>query len=178
MIILDSHERVLGHGNETTLNDVRSKFWIVSGQKVVKSVLHQCVTCRWYQRRPLLPPKTPDLPGYKVNTSYASQCTRLDYAGPLFIKNNIDTSLKVYIFLFTCASSCPLHLELTPNVEALAFIRESERFTARRGAPHVIANDNFKAFKSSVVKKFMLCRGVRQKFILPNSPWWGGFYEQ
>ena len=24
----------------------------------------------------------------------------------------------------------------------------------------------------------MLCLGVRQKFILPASPWWGGFYER
>ena len=24
----------------------------------------------------------------------------------------------------------------------------------------------------------MLCLGVRQKFKLPASPWWGGFYEQ
>ena len=178
MIILDSHERVLHHGIETTLSDVRSKFWIVKGRKAVKSVLRKCVTCRRYQGRPLLPPETPDLPDYRVNTLYAFQCTGLDYAGPLFIKNNTDTTLKVYILLFTCASSRALHLELTPDMKALAFIRAFERFTARRGTPDVIINDNFKTFKSSVVKKFMLCLGVRQKFILPASPWWGGFYER
>ena len=63
-------------------------------------------------------------------------------------------------------------------MKALAFIRAFERFTARRGIPDVIINDNFKTFKSSVVKKFMLCLGVRQKFILPASPWWGGFHER
>ena len=52
-------------------------------------------------------------------------------------------------------------------MKALAFIRAFERFTARRGTPDIIINDNFKTFKSSVVKKFMLCLGVRQKFILP-----------
>ena len=36
LIILDSHERVLHHGIETTLSDVRSKFWIVKGRKAVK----------------------------------------------------------------------------------------------------------------------------------------------
>ena len=35
LIILDSHERVLHHGTETTLGDVRSKFWIVKGRKAV-----------------------------------------------------------------------------------------------------------------------------------------------
>ena len=178
LIILDSHERVLHHGIETTLSDVRSNVSIVKGRKAVKSDLRKCVTCRRYQGRPLLPPETPDLPDYRVNTLYAFQCTGLDYAGPLFIKNNTDTSLKVYILLFTCASSRALHLELTPDMKALAFVRAFERFTARRGTPDVIVNDNFKTFKSSVVKKFILCLGVRQKCILPASPWWGGFYER
>ena len=43
LIILDSHERVLHHGIETTLSDVRSNFWIVKGRKAVKSVLRKCV---------------------------------------------------------------------------------------------------------------------------------------
>ena len=176
LVILDSHERVFHHDIETTLSDIRSKFWIVKGRKAVKNVLRKCVTCRWYQGKPLLPPETPDLPDYRVNTLSAFQCTGLDYAGPLFIKNNTETTLKVYILLFTCASSRAVHLELTPDMKALAFIRAFERFTARRGTPDVIIN--LKTFKSSVVKKFMLCLGVRQKFILPASPWWGGFYER
>ena len=51
---------------ETTLSDVRSKFWIVKGRKAVKSVLRKCVTYRRYQGRLLLPPKTADLPDYRV----------------------------------------------------------------------------------------------------------------
>ena len=99
LIILDSHERVLHHGIEIALSDVRSKFWIVMGRKAVKSVLRKCVTCRRYQGRPLLPPETPDLPDYILNTLYAFQCTVLDYAGPLFIKSDTGTILKVYILL-------------------------------------------------------------------------------
>ena len=36
LIILDLHKKVLHHGIETTLSDVRSKFWIVKGQKAVR----------------------------------------------------------------------------------------------------------------------------------------------
>ena len=43
------------------------------------------------------------------------------------------------------------------SMKTLAFIRAFERFTARRGTPDVIINDNFKTFKSSVVQKFMSC---------------------
>ena len=64
LITLDSHERVLHYGTETTLSDVRSKFWIAKGQKAVNSVLRKCVTCRRYQGRPLLPPETLDLLDY------------------------------------------------------------------------------------------------------------------
>ena len=137
------------HGIETTLNDVISKFWI----------------------------EIPDLPDYRVNTLHAFQCAGRNYAGPLFIKHNRDTTLKVYILPFTCGSSRALNLELTPAMKALAFISAFERFMARRGTLDVVISDNFKTFKSSVIKKFMLRLGVQQKFTLPASPWWGGFYE-
>ena len=90
---------------------------------------------------------------------YAFQCAGLDCAGPLFIKNNTRATLKVYILLFICASSRAVHLDLTPDMKALAFIRAFKRFTARRGTTNVIINNNFKTFKSSIVKKFMLCLG-------------------
>ena len=39
-------------------------------------------------------------------------------------------------------------------------------------------NDNFKTFRSREVKQYVLRQGVKQQFILPASPWWGGFYER
>ena len=44
--------------------------------------------------------------------------------------------------------------------------------------PDKIVNDNFKTFRSDPVKSFMVKNGVKQQFILPASPWWGGFYER
>ena len=58
------------------------------------------------------------------------------------------------------------------------FLRGFKRFMARRGAPDVIVNDNFKTFKSLEVKRFMVSQGVTQQFILPASPCWGGSYER
>ena len=49
---------------EATLSGVRSKFWIVKGRKAVQSVLRKYVTYLRYEGRPLLQPKTPDLPDY------------------------------------------------------------------------------------------------------------------
>ena len=39
-------------------------------------------------------------------------------------------------------------------------------------------SDNFSSFKSNEVSKFLLLHNIDWKFILPLSPWWGGFYER
>ena len=85
---------------------------------------------------------------------------------------------KVYILLLTCATSRAIHLELTTDLKVPAFLRGFRRFTARRGTPDIIVHDNAKTFHSNEVKRYMLRRGVQQRFILPASPWWGGFYER
>ena len=110
--------------------------------------------------------------------TFAFSTTGLDYAGPLFVKNKGLPSSKVYILLFTCASSRAIHLELTPDMKIPAFLRGFKRFVSRRGKPNEIINDNFKTFKSTEVKNFMTNANVYQRFILPASPWWGGFYER
>lgn len=45
---------------------------------------------------------------------------------------------------------------------------------ARRGVPDLVISENFNTFRPSEVK---LLQGVRKRFILPASPWWGGFYK-
>ena len=74
------------------------------------------------------------------------------------------------MLLFTCATSRPVHLELTPDMKVPAFERAFRGFCSRRGVPDLIVSDNFKTFKSQEIKRFMVCRCVVQKFILPASP--------
>ena len=180
LVIADAHEKVLHHGVESTLDNIRSRFWIIKGRKTVKLVLRKCIVCKRYQAKPALPPETPDLPDFRTYISTnCFQVTGLDYAGPLYVKNyERDSASKVYILLFTCASSRAIHLELTPDMKTSAFKRAFQRFISRRGTPDVVVSDNFKTFKSAEIKKFMVVRQIRQKFILPASPWWDGFYER
>ncbi|XP_065671673.1 uncharacterized protein LOC136089549 [Hydra vulgaris] len=178
LLIRNCHGKVLHHGIELTLNKVRSKFWLIKGRSTIKSIIRQCVKCKKFQGRTLLPHSSPDLPDFRVNNLYSFQSTGLDYAGPLFIKTIIkDVVCKGYGLLLTCASSRAIHLELTPDMKIPTFIRAFKRFAARRGYPELIISDNFKTFKSKEVKIFMTKNDVKQKFILPASPWWGGFYE-
>ena len=155
-------------------------FWIVRGRKTVKDVLRKCVTCKRFQGKCLPPPESPDLPDYRVNgLNNSYQATGLDFAGPLYIKNMFTKEInKVYILLLTCATSRALHLELTPDMKFPAFMRGFRRFVARRGTPELIVHDNFKTFKCKPFKEYLVSKGIKQKFILPATPWWGGFYER
>ena len=129
----------------------------------------------------ILPPPTPDLPDYRVNVSiFSFQAVGFDFAGLLYVKNylNTDSVSKVYVLILTCASCRATHLELTPAMKIPAFLRIIERFITRRGIPDSIPSNNFKTFKFIKIKKFCLNNKIDQKFILPASPWWGGFYER
>ena len=44
--------------------------------------------------------------------------------------------------------------------------------------PNLLLSDNAKIFKSSVLKLFPQKNIIEKQFILPASPWWGGFYER
>jgi len=179
LFVRHCHEQVLHTGVETTLNYLRNRFWVVKGRQTVKSILRKCVVCIRHQGRTLKPPETPDLPSFRFEDSFSFCNVGLDYAGPLFVRETAKAAAKkVYILLFTCATSRAVHLELGPNMKSPSFIRAFERFKSRKGTPKLVINDNFKTFKSTEVKKYFSKLGIRQKFILPSSPWWGGFYER
>jgi len=177
LIITSAHQDIMHFDVETILGKIRESYWIIRRRKLVRNILKKCITCKRFQGKTMSPLESPDLPNFRVNRlTHAFDSTGLDFAGPLIIKGQLSS--KVYILLFTCASSRAIHLELTPNMKSAAFIRSFKRFTARRGKPSEIINDNFKTFKSSEVKSYMLKAGVRQRFILPASPWWRGFYAR
>ena len=179
LFIFHCHEQVLHSGVETTLNLLRNRFWIIKGRQTIKSILRKCVVCKRHQGRTLKPPETPDLPSFRFDESFSFCNVGLDYAGSLYIKESAEAATKkVYILLFTCATSRAIHLELVPGMKSPSFIRAFERFKSRKGTPKLIINDNFKTFKSSEVKKYLSKLGICQKFIFPSSPWWGGFYER
>ena len=65
---------------------------------------------------------------------------------------------------------------MTPSLQGDAFTRALKRFIARRGYPRLLICD--KTFTCNVVKSFLLRNDIDINFILPVSPWWGGFYER
>ena len=178
LLIMKSHLAVMHSGVESTLCHLRNCFWIIRGRQIVKRVLRRCVVCRRHQAKVLVPPTSPPLPSYRLSADFCFKNTGTDHAGPLFVKPiymQDDMLYKCYISLFTCATSRAIHLELVPDLTGPAFIRAMKRFIARRGYPGLLVSDNAKTFTFVLVKNFLLHNKIDQKFILPASPWWGGF---
>ena len=181
IIILDAHEKVLHMKTETTLNYLRTRFWIIRGRRTVKGVLNKCVTCKLVQGQTLMPRPLPNLPSYRVCSEYPFESTGLDHAGPLWVKDIFSGNndmYKSYILLLTCATTRCVHLDLTPDMSASSLILALRRFFARKGYPRQIISDNFKSYKSAPVKKFTRSNHIDWIYILDRSPNWGGFYER
>ena len=181
IIILDAHESVLHSRVNSTLNRVRSRFWIIRGRQTVKKVIKPCVLCKWFQGHTLKPRPIADLPSYRVCSEHPFDTTEIDCTGPLLVKDVYTEGSgmnKSYILLFTCATARSVHLELTPDMSTPTLILALRRFLARKGFPETFISENFKSFKSVILKKFLRNNKIDWKFILDQSPWWGGFYER
>ena len=82
-----------------------------------------------------------------------------------------------------------MHLELVKTLDVEMFLRAFRRFCARRGLPSTIISDNAKTFKSAStevkrlmrllrLKKQIIAKGVKWKFITALAPWQGGMWER
>lgn len=105
----------------------------------------------------------------------------MDFAGPMYVRDIFAKGggmNKVYIALFTCATSRAVHLELVPSLTAESFIKALARFKGRRGTPTLIVSDNGKTFKDSRVQAYCQRDGTKWRFNVEAAPWWGGFFER
>ena len=113
----------------------------------------------------------------------------LDFAGPLYLKNNHE---KAHICSFTCAVTRAVHLELISSMTSERFLLALRRMVSRRGMYNIIWSNNAKTFKCAK-KELQRCwrilesektrtalseKKIEWKFIVPRAPWWGGFYER
>ena len=194
LLIEEYHKKLFHAGISHTLAQIRRKYWIPKGRAQVKSVLRRCITCRKYQGGPFkMPPMSP-WPKNKVTKSLPFRNTRLDYFGPLYIKQNgNEKTKKVWVCLFTCVAVRAIHLEIVADSSADEFLLALRRFIARRGTPREIILDNasqFKLTKSTMdtawekivkdptVQSYVAERGTKWTFIVELPPWIGGFYER
>ena len=190
LIIMRAHERVFHNGTKDTLNEIRSSYWIVKGQSVVRGVIHQCILCRRLEGRSYRVPGPPPLPEFRVKEDPPFSYTGLDLAGPFFVKRgSLNTEGKVWICLYTYCVTRTISLDVLPNMSLDFFFRCFRRFVARHGLPRRVISDNAKTFKKAakVFKGIMKQPGIghylgnariQWTFNVERAPWWGGFFER
>ena len=136
--------------------------------------------------------RTPDLPCERVSEDPPFTHVRLDFVGPLNVDSgnpDENKSTKVYICLFTCASTRAVHLELRKSLNVQYFLLAFRRFTSRRGLPATLASDKARTFKSSSkeirkiirsneVVRYLVNQKISWNIIIERAPWWGGFWER
>ena len=187
MIVLDSHIKNYHSSVNYTLSSLRSKYWIVSGKTVVKSIIEKhCMTCKILKAKPYNLPQSPPLPEFRVTKSTPFTFCALDFLGPIYCKNPNKTLSKSYVLLITCATTRAVHLEVCTSMSAKCFMLSLERFFGRRGFPKFVLSDNFSTFIKvrtdltqflSEIKKFAYDLEITWVFSPEYAPWYNGISE-
>ena len=164
-------------GVATLVSTLRNVYWIVRLRRLAKTVCRECVTCRRHNSKACSQPVAP-LPEWRVKAAAPFTITGLDFAGPLYCTDL--PSKKLYILLFTCAVIRSVHLELTDSLSLPDCMLAIRRFAARRGLPSTLYSDNAKTFigASHLLQQHYGPLSPEWKFIVPRSPWWGGWWER
>ncbi|XP_043234481.1 uncharacterized protein LOC122387894 [Amphibalanus amphitrite] len=159
------------------LKALQQAYWIVGLRCLAKRVKRFCVSCKRQDALACNKPAAP-LPRDRVTRAPPFAVTGVDFAGPIFA---VDfPRRKFYVCLFTCAVTRAVHLELTASLCQAEFLMALRRFAARRGLPSVIYSDNARTFcgADAMLTRYFGHLAPKWKFIVPRSPWWGGWWER
>ena len=186
LLVMDAHQRTAHGGKKDTIVQLRSRFWVTKGRKLVRHVLHGCAhPCKRLEGKAFKSVESSQLPSFRVCQSFPFTNTGVDYLGPLLVRQVYDDSnstemYKTWVVLYTCAVTRAVHLDLVPDLSASAFLRSLDRFMYRRVVPNLMISDNATCFKNEEVKlnEELLRLRVKWQFIVEASPWWGGFWER
>ena len=89
---------------------------------------------------------------------------------------------EVYLYLFTCATTRALHLEIVQDLSTETFLLAFHKFAARRSLLTIMVLHNASTYLSAAEELQSLSqlgkRGVTWIFISKRAPWWGGFWER
>ena len=191
LIVLHYHHMTGHAGVERVLAEIREKFWILKGRKLVKSVVYHCVTCRRKFGKTEVQ-QMASLPESRV-TPFEPAFTRVgvDYFGPFLVKRG-RSEVKRYGCVFTCFATRAIHIEVAHSLTTDSFINALERFIARRGEPKEIWSDNGSNFvgahqelKKNIqdwnkdkIHDHLLKKEIKWNFNPPTASHMGGVWER
>lgn len=197
IIVRNEHERLFHCGHEQVLATLRRKYWILSGRRLVKKIIHKCIKC--FKVNPTVSTQIMgNLPIHRVN-AYERPFMNcgIDYAGPISLRESRRRGkiaiTKVYIAIFVCFAVKSVHIEIVSDLTTDCFIAALKRFIGRRGLCKNIYSDNgttfvgantklkeiFNFLKSNEtsISSYLSKERINWHFIPPKSPHFGGLWE-
>ena len=180
LIILDVHVTLHHAGTSATLTALRQTYWIPAARYYIKSILHHCVICNRVQGKAYSVPDPPPLPYLRTQDVHPFTYTGVDFTGALYVRHG-EQEVKVYLCLFTCATTHAIHLEMVQDLTAKTFLLAFRKFAGRRSLPKIMISDNGSTYMSAAeelhklmelteVKEELGRRGVSWQFIPKRAP--------
>ena len=188
LVVLDLHGTLHHSGVSATLTALRQTYWIPAARQYIRSILRHCVTCNRVIGKPYPAPDPPPLPHLRTQDVHPFTFTGVDFTGALYVRQ-AEQEVKVYLCLFTCATTRAVHLEIVKDLTVETFLLAFRKFAGRRSLPKVMISDNGSTYMSAAeelrqlmnnaeVREMLGRKGVTWQFIPKRAPWFGGFWER
>ena len=114
-IVSNAQVAVFHGGVRSTLNYIRSNYWIVKRKQTIKQLLRRCFICKYVQLKSLLEPEILSLPEFRVKCNHSFEFVGVDFAGPIYYKSRHKV-YEAYILLFTSGVTRAVNIGLTEDL--------------------------------------------------------------
>ncbi|XP_065095601.1 uncharacterized protein LOC135717439 [Ochlerotatus camptorhynchus] len=191
LIIASIHQQFCHMNHQTTLNQIRRRFYVPQLRSTYNRVRSQCQHCKNRQAKPIAP-EMAALPPTRLKAfcrpfSYVG----IDYFGPMSVVIGRRTE-KRWGVLITCLTVRAIHLEVAHSLTTDSCILAIRNFIARRGTPLEIVSDrgtNFigasRELKETLqqvnqdkLMEHFVTTDTKWSFNPPASPHFGGAWER
>ena len=142
-----THVKLYHSGVRSTVTALLQSYWIPTARQYVKS-LFRCVVCRKHSGKPYIVPDPVPQPKMRMQDIHPFSVTGFDFTGALYVHCGGE-EIKVYVCLFTCATSRAIHLEMVADLSTETFLLAFWRFVGCRSTPQLIISDNATTFQSA-----------------------------
>lgn len=192
VVIRHYHNHIHHQGRSLTLGVIRNAgFWIIGATKLVKSILHKCITCNRLRGKPAEQIMSA-LPADRIQPTPPFTHVGMDCFGPFVVKER-RSDIKRWGLLLTCLYSRAVHVEILDDMTTDSLINALRCFICLRGTIKTIYCDrgtNFVGASNVLQKelesmdpesplgKYLKDRQIEFKFNAPHASHAGGVWER
>ena len=148
LLVYTTHEKLHHAGLNSTVTAIHQMYWIPTIRAFIKKLLRKCVVCTKLTGKPYKAPDPPPLPKARISNCILFSVCGVDFTGALYVREG-ETERKVYICLFTCATTRAVHLEIVLDMTVESFMLAFQKFASQRSVPKRRISDNASTYLSA-----------------------------